>query len=159
MRLAQALPQAARPGGQPALRHLPATQSSLAGHFWPQPPQLAALLWTSMQLPSQTSDPAGQVQAPLMHDPVPQLLPHAPQLAASVARLTQAFELAWHMVVGAGQASHLPLLQIVQLGQALPQPPQFARSVAVATHLLLLVEAQSSVPLGQAHWPWSQIWV
>ena len=45
-----------------------------------------------------------------------------------------------------------PFWQVVPFGQALPQPPQLAASVAVSTH----AEAQSVFPFGQAQTPSSQ---
>jgi hypothetical protein len=68
------------------------------------------------------------VQTPVEQTcPAPQTVPHAPQLALSVVRLTHA---PLQTEVPAGQA-HAPLTQSAPVGHAWPHAPQLAADVCV----------------------------
>jgi hypothetical protein len=100
----------------------------------PQPPQLFALVCTSMQAPLQAAWPAPHIswQVPALQTwPALQTTPQPPQLAGSVVVCTQALP---HRVAFCAQA-HTPALQPTELApHALPQAPQLLRSLAVFTH-------------------------
>jgi hypothetical protein len=81
------------PEGQLAAWQLPATHDVPLLHATPQPPQFCASFARSTQIPLHEPQPAGQVQTPLTHAPLPQLDPQAPQLERSVSRFTQVAEL------------------------------------------------------------------
>ena len=98
---------AALPPGQP---QAPLWHAAPDGHLWPQAPQLALLLATSVQTPLHTPLGAAHLQLCATHaSPVLQELPQAPQLAKLPSRLTQDWP---HLASPVAQAiSHLPLLQ------------------------------------------------
>jgi len=74
------------------LLHAPLTQlSMLAGHCFPQPPQLLESVCVLTHAPLHLVSPAEQVQFPPVHvPPAPHPLLHLPQLALSVCTSTQA---------------------------------------------------------------------
>ncbi len=89
-------------------------------------------------------------QAPALHtSPAAQLIPQAPQLALSVARVTQR---SLHTFCPAGQLVwHTPAAQICPAAQAVPHMPQLARSLWRSRH----EPEQSVCPVAQevAHMP------
>jgi hypothetical protein len=100
-----------------------------------QSPQLAASDCTLMQAPLQSFSPAfGQVQAPFAQlCPPEQALPQAPQLAGSVAVVTQVVP---QSVCPVAQPQE-PFEQLWPLAQAVPHAPQLLESVAVFVQALL----------------------
>ena len=71
--------------------HWPAEQNCPTGHATPQPPQLSASLFGSMQAPEQLVSPCWHWHIPSRHDPpIWQPLPQLPQLLASVSASTHA---------------------------------------------------------------------
>jgi hypothetical protein len=79
--------------------------------------------------------PAAQVAVALLADP--HALPHAPQLATSVAVLIHD---APHRVVPAGHTlPQTPLEQTAPAGQAFPQAPQFCESLCRLTSVVVPV--------------------
>jgi hypothetical protein len=82
--------------------------------------------------------------------PARQAFPHWPQFDASVWRSTQDCEPAQAVGAVAGHAHEPPTQTSFVSGQMCPHVPQFAGSVARATHE---VEQASGVVPGQAHAP------
>ena len=132
-------PQRVRPARQvqaPAVHSLPAAQAR------PQVPQLAASCARSAQrgqVPAgQLEVPASQAQAPLAQVPVPQGWSQPPQWVTLLVTSTQAPEHSWKPV--AQSTPQTPSWQTgtppAAVGQALPQVPQFVRSVAASTQLV-----------------------
>ena len=89
----QPVPQHALPAAQQVPPHVrplvqaqaPPVHACPVGHFFPQAPQLAALVCVSTQTPRQTVFPAGQAQLPPVQTWAPvQAWPQAPQFALSV---------------------------------------------------------------------------
>jgi hypothetical protein len=101
--------------------------------FTPPDPQAQGLLLGGRQAPPQSDVPLGHAQVPFTHViPAAQAVPHAPQLAGSLARVTHAPA---HMVCPAAHwVVHWPEAQACPAAQTVPQAPQLAGSVARVTH-------------------------
>ena len=89
-----------------------------------------------------------------MHvEPVGQVLPHAPQFAASLVVLVQTPGAAPHVVgEAAGHAPQTPLVQAAPETQAVPHLPQLAGSVETSTQAVPHVsfgDAQAQMPAVQ----------
>ncbi|MDB4928828.1 MAG: hypothetical protein JWM10_1312, partial [Myxococcaceae bacterium] len=112
------------PGRHRAVQN-PSAQACVLGHTLPQRPQFDGSSMTPTQRPPQSASPSGQVQRPPLQVP-PQVAPHAPQLASSLAVFTQ---VAPQRVWPAGHAAtHAPAVHAWPAAQARPQAPQLAAS-------------------------------
>jgi hypothetical protein len=89
-----------------------------------------------------------QVHCPPTHELLAHLVPHMPQLFASVWTLTHALELPLPQSIGADAGHmHAPMLQLAESGQARVQLPQLLLSVLSETsHPLAATLSQSSKP-------------
>ena len=133
----QAPPSMVKPAGH-ADRHAALRHACPASQPLVQEPHCAKELWpTHRSLHSCRSAPQESWQAPPTQLWVgPQTVPHAPQLATLLARMTQA---PLQLVCPGGQvAVHAPLTQVCPAPQALKHVPQlvdvFWRSTQVRTH-------------------------
>ena len=161
--------QSAKPAVQAVIAHVPAVQADTAlarTHARPHAPQLVALALRSVSqplsaAPSQSPKPPAHrttVQAPAAQPLAvtwdsAQTVPHAPQLAGSMAALAQnAPAPAPQVRRGEAQvAPHPPPEQTWPARQAVPQAPQLALSVRVSTSQPLAgSRSQSAKPAAQA---------
>jgi len=121
----------------------------------PQVPQFRASVWTSVQTAlvpvPQTTSPAGQTQwPPVQVAPVAHGVSHAPQFSSSFCRFTQVDP---HVSGSPAGQPHRPFTQTSLVnGQSLPQTPQLAGSVSVATHVKLLLPTTGQGTRGATHW-------
>jgi hypothetical protein len=120
--------QLSKPEVHEATTQLPPAHAGVAFgsvHASPQPPQFAASLAMSTQVPSHSVRPGPQVvlQTPLLQVvPAGQTMPQAPQFALSVAVSTQRPP---QSVLPAGQVvTQVPMLQTCPGAQALSHMPQ-----------------------------------
>jgi hypothetical protein len=123
--------------------HWPAAHACPLGHTVPQAPQLAESVWKFAHAPAHAVWPGAQAQTPCEHaNPAPHTTP-------THDLSTHAFcEHTWsgpHIVAPQALGKHAPLPQPSPEAHDLPQLPQFASSVSVATQL----EPQALLPVGQ----------
>ena len=112
----------------------------------PQLPQLLESTVVSTQTPLHSVMPAAHPHTPPEHAwPAAQVFAHAPQLAGSLARLTQLFPQG--VVPGAQDSPQTPAEQNCPTGHAVPQAPQLLPSLAVSTHM----PEHSVLPPWQTH--------
>ena len=133
------------PDAQPRM-HAPLTQSLPAPQSVPQPPQLRGSVMSATQRAPHEASPVGHTHAPAVQlAPVGHCVKHEPHAKGSVARLTheppQLVRPAAHTVV------HLPSEHTCPVAQAMPQPPQLARSDWTSVH----PPRQRMPPLKHAH--------
>jgi hypothetical protein len=152
--------------------HWPLEQYGVvAGQALPHTPQLALSDVRSTQLPRPSVpgaahwvSPEGHVQARFTQSPpAAQMIPHALQLLGSMARLVQTTIGVSPCIGGVMQvvrpaspqpATHVPPLQVLPPGHALPQAPQLLGSVSVLMQRL----PHSLVDPPQLHTPPTQFW-
>jgi hypothetical protein len=127
----QALAQSVVPGAHVAAQ-TPSEQTWGGAQTWPQAPQFLGSLRISVQAPPLHPTPLfRQLQTPFWHEvPAPHAALHAPQLALSVASLTQPLPQA-DMPAGQPQT---PPEQVSPEGHRFPQPPQLRVSVIALVH-------------------------
>lgn len=102
----------------------------------PQAPQFCRSVCVLTQLCPHFIRPVAQLVVHALSEhtaPFMQTVPHEPQLAASALRFTQPLAHGESPV----EQAHMPLVQACELAHAFPHEPQFAKSVAVLTHLPL----------------------
>ena len=122
------------PDGQSVRQRKPPLHGLVREQAWPTAPEPLVAL---------EQMPALQVCV------VVQRTPHAPQLAASVLRLTQAVP---HIVCGAEQVTVLrqtPDMQLCALVQRVPHTPQLAESVLRLTQVVPHIACGNAQPLWQ----------
>ena len=129
-------PQTTSPVGQ---LHLPLVHVAPVAHFVVQVPHAPVSLLRSRQpmVGPQSTCPVGQTHAPPTQEvPEGQTLPQLPQLFLSVVGSVQIDPPPGngHVVFGAKQPLHFPLVQVSPTGHAAPHAPQFAGSLETSTH-------------------------
>jgi hypothetical protein len=121
-------------------------------HRRPHAPQLFTSLESVAQPvePMQLTSPVGQLHAPAVQVPVPQLRPQTPQFFVSVVVLTQVPPQTFGVPVG---HAHAPLVQLAPVAHLVPHEPQFVVSLDRSAHVV----PQLTLPVGHTQSPAVQV--